>query len=68
MAKIDTLDIGADVRLLEWLLSNPAAAVYSLKVPVMIVKYETTRKTRRGDIVPAESGIRRWPLVPDAHC
>lgn len=65
MARSAPLHIGADIRLLEWLLSNPVAEVYSLNVPVMIVKYETTRKTRRGDIVPAASGIRRWPLVPE---
>ncbi len=65
MAKPDLLHIGADVRLLQWLLSNPVDNVYSTNVDVMLVEYETTRTTRRGKIVTGESGIKRWPLVPD---
>lgn len=63
--KAGALNIGGDVRLLEWLLSNPVAEVYSTNVPVMIVSYETTRTTRKGKTVPDASGIRRWPMVPD---
>lgn len=60
--------VGADVKLLEWLTSNPIAEVYSTNTPVMGVSYETTRTTKRGEIVPAESGFRRWPLVPEMPC
>lgn len=65
MAKPELLDLGADLRLVEWLTSNPVAEVYSLRVPVMILTYETTRTTRRGEVKPDASGMRRWPLVPE---
>ena len=60
-----TLHLGDDERLMNWLISNPVAEIYSPNTPVMIVTYEGTRTTRRGQIVTAESGMRRWPLVPD---
>lgn len=58
------ISIGADTKLLEWLTSNPVGEVYSINTPVMGVSFETTRKTRRGETVPSESGFRRWPIVP----
>lgn len=66
MAKVETLDIGSDMRLLEWLTSNPVGEVYSMSAPVMIVSWATTRQTKHGDTVPHENGIRRWPIVPAA--
>jgi hypothetical protein len=59
------LSVGADTRLLEWLTSNPVAEVYSMDVPVMGISFETTRTTKRGEVVPDASGFRRWPLVPE---
>lgn len=60
-----TLNLKDDVRLMDWLLSNPVGEVYSLNNPVIGVEYETFRKTRRGDVRPDASGFRRWPIVPD---
>jgi hypothetical protein len=55
----------ADKRLIEWLASNPVANPYTLDTPVIIAEFETMRVTSRGKIVLAESGMRRWPIVPE---
>jgi hypothetical protein len=50
------VDLGADVRLAEWLASNPIGEAYSLSNPVFRLDFDTAKR----------SGFVRWPVVPDA--
>ncbi len=43
----------SDLRLVDWLTSNPMRDVYKAEVPVMGLTYDTGRET----------GFRRWPIV-----
>jgi len=49
------VDLGADVRLAEWLASNPIGEVYSLDNPVFRLDFDTPKRT----------GFLRWPVVPE---
>lgn len=59
------INAGSDLKLVEWLTSNPVGEVYSIATPVMGLEFETTRVTRRGNVVSERSGFRRWPIVPE---
>ena len=60
------LDLGNDIRLRDWLLSNPVGEVFSTNTPVMGIEYHMLRTTKKGETRVAEQGFRRWPLVPDS--